>query len=183
MHYARQADTSWSRGRRCLWLCQSAFGPDPQEAFNWDIRQPLLARLTNTCEDDKSWSIRWDMQNYGVLINLNATRTAVDRPSLKSRNLVKHSHAQASVFYKPEGITIPLRTDEEPVVTTTLPWYSRTFASLTIYGELSAARTPKEFALLRRRLQQEWSFIGGLVSRFSIRFINSRLIRHLVQSS
>jgi hypothetical protein len=82
----------------------------------------------------------------------------------------------------PEGMTIPPGTDEEPVVTTTLAWYSRTFASLTIYGELSAARLPEEFALLRMRLQKEWSFSGDLVSRFSIRFINSRLIRNLVQS-
>ena len=99
------------------------------------------------------------MQNYGVLINLNATRTVVDRPS---RNLVKHSHA--SVFDDgPEEMTIPPRTDKEPVITTTLPWYSRTFASLIIYGELSVARIPKEFALLRRRLQQEWTFIAKLI--------------------
>jgi hypothetical protein len=33
------------------------------------------------------------MQNHFVLINLNASRTEVDRLSLNSRNLVKHSHA------------------------------------------------------------------------------------------
>ena len=122
------------------------------------------------------------MQNCCVLINLNATRTGVDQLSLKSRNLVKHSHV--TVFNdKPEGMAIPPRTDEEPVVTTTLPWYSRTFASLTIYGELSVAGIPEEFALLRMRLQQEWTFSGGFVSRFSIKFINSRLIHYWVKSS
>ena len=115
------------------------------------------------------------MQNCCVLINLNAIRTGVDRLSLKSRNLVKHSHG--SVFDDgPEGMAIPPRTDEEPAVTTTLPWYSRTFASFTIYGELSVAGIPEEFALLRMRLQQEWTSSGGFVSRFSIRFINSRPI-------
>jgi hypothetical protein len=122
------------------------------------------------------------MQNHCVLIDLNATRTGVDRLSLKSRNFVKHS--RASVFDGgPEGMAVPSRTYEEPVVTTTLPWYGRTFASFTIYGEISVARIPEEFALLRMRLQQEWSFSGGFVSQFLIKFIYSRLIRCLVQSS
>jgi len=118
-----------------------------------------------------------------MLINLNATRTAVDRPSLKSRNLVNHSHT--SVFDdEPKGAAIPPRPHEEPVVTTTFPWHSRTLASLTIYGELSVAHIPEEeFALLRMRLQQEWIFDGGFVSRFSIRFLKSWLIYYLVQSS
>ena len=98
---------------------------------------------------------------------------------MKPRNLVKPSHI--SVFDdRPEGMAIPPRRDEEPAVTTTLPWYGRTFASLTIYGELSVARTPEEFALLRRRLQQEWKFNGGFVSQLSIKFLNSRLIHYFV---
>ena len=118
-----------------------------------------------------------------MLINLNVTRTAVDRPSLKSRNFVKPSHA--SVFDDgPKGMAIPPRPNEEPLVTTTLLWYSRIFASLTIYGELSVPHiSEEEFASLRIRLQQEWIFDGGFVSRFSIRFINSWLIHCLVQSS
>ena len=99
-----------------------------------------------------------------MLINLNATCTGVDQ-LLKSRNLVKHSHS--NVFDDGgEGVAIP-QTDEEPVVTTTLTrWCSRALAFLTIYGELSVARLPEEFALLRMALQQEWTFSGGFVSRF-----------------
>jgi hypothetical protein len=117
-----------------------------------------------------------------VLINLNVIRTGVDRPSLKPRNLVNHSHT--SVFDDdPKEVAIPPRPNEEPVVTTTLPWHSRTLASLTIYSELSVAHIPEEeFALLRMRLQQEWIFDGGFVSRFSIRLLKSRLIHYLAQS-
>ena len=32
-----------------------------------------------------------------------------------------------------------------------------------MYGELSAAFTPEEFALVRMRLEQEWTFGGGFV--------------------
>jgi hypothetical protein len=41
--------------------------------------------------------------------------------------------------------------------------------SLTMYGELSAARTPEEFALVRSRFQREWTFNGGFVSRFTVK--------------
>ena len=76
---------------------------------------------------------------------------------------------------EPRGMAIPSRPNEEPVITTgtTLSWYSRTLASLTIYSELSVAHIPAEqFALLRMRLRQEWIFDGGFVSRFLIRFLN-----------
>jgi hypothetical protein len=33
-----------------------------------------------------------------------------------------------------------------------------------MYGELSTARVPKEFAAVRARLQQEWTFNAGFVS-------------------
>ncbi|KIM36083.1 hypothetical protein M413DRAFT_78631 [Hebeloma cylindrosporum] len=36
-----------------------------------------------------------------------------------------------------------------------------------MYGELSVAHTPEEFSLVRTRLQQEWTFDGGFVSRFT----------------
>jgi hypothetical protein len=63
-----------------------------------------------------------------------------------------------------EGM-IGSRPNEEPTSTTTLPWHNRTLSSLTPYGELSIACTPEEFAFVRSRLQQEWSFAGGFVSR------------------
>ncbi|KIM36066.1 hypothetical protein M413DRAFT_46337, partial [Hebeloma cylindrosporum] len=34
-----------------------------------------------------------------------------------------------------------------------------------IYGEISVARVPEEFALLQMRLQEEWTFDGGFVTR------------------
>ena len=46
----------------------------------------------------------------------------------------------------------------------------RAFESLTIYYEISAARIPEEFAPVRMRLQREWTFNGGFVSRFTITF-------------
>ena len=57
----------------------------------------------------------------------------------------------------------------------------RTFESLTIYYELSAARIPEEFAPVRLRLQREWTFNGGFVSRFT--FFDSQLIFHSTYSS
>ena len=111
-----------------------------------------------------------------MLINLNAARTGVDRPSLttpwKSRNLLRRAHTSAlNDGFK--GMVISPQRNEEPVLTATLPWHGKTLASLTIYGEISVARIPEEFASLRMRLQQEWTFNGGIVSRFSIRFLNS----------
>jgi hypothetical protein len=49
-------------------------------------------------------------------------------------------------------------------------WNIRALESLTVYGELSTARTPEEFAPVRLRFQREWTFNGGFVSRFTITF-------------
>jgi hypothetical protein len=49
-------------------------------------------------------------------------------------------------------------------------WNRRAFESLTMYGELSAAHIPEEFALVRMRCQREWAFNGAFVSRFIIMF-------------
>jgi len=46
----------------------------------------------------------------------------------------------------------------------------RFLAPLTMYGELSAARTPEDFASVRTRFQHEWTFDGGFVSRYTIFF-------------
>jgi hypothetical protein len=46
----------------------------------------------------------------------------------------------------------------------------RALASFTMYGELSVANVQEEFAPLRMRLQQEWIFDAGFVSRFIILF-------------
>jgi hypothetical protein len=75
------------------------------------------------------------------------------------------------------GMTARPQPNEEPAITATLPWYSRTLASLTVYGELLAACTPVQFALVHTRLQQEWTFNGGFVSLFTIMWLDSQLIR------
>ena len=49
-------------------------------------------------------------------------------------------------------------------------WIRRALESLTMYGELSAALIPEEFALVRMRFQREWTFNGAFVSRFVIMF-------------
>jgi len=60
-----------------------------------------------------------------------------------------------------EKITVPLNlTKPEKIL-----------ASMTMYGELSSAETADHFAPIFRRLQQEWTFIGGLVCLFSF-FLN-----------
>jgi len=57
---------------------------------------------------------------------------------------------------------------KELIVTATLVWYGKTLSFLTLYEEISAARTPERFAAVRARLQQEWVFNAGFVSQFTI---------------
>ena len=60
---------------------------------------------------------------------------------------------------------------KELIVNTTLVWYGKALAFLTLYHELSTARTPEGFAAVRVRLQQEWIFNASFVSRFTITFL------------
>lgn len=76
------------------------------------------------------------------------------------------------------------RPNEEPAVSASLPWQRRILAFFTMYGELSVACTPEEFAFVRTRLQREWAFDGGFVSRFTIIFLfNFQLIHYSIKSS
>jgi len=76
------------------------------------------------------------------------------------------------------------RQNEEPAVSTSLPWQHRILAFFTMYGELSVACTPEEFAFVRTRLQWEWTFNGGFVSLFAVIFLfNFRLICFSIKSS
>ena len=70
--------------------------------------------------------------------------------------------------------------NEEP--TTTVPWHGRTLSSFTLYGELSVACTSEEYASVRSRLQLEWSFDGGFVSRFTIALLDSQFTHYLTYS-
>jgi hypothetical protein len=92
--------------------------------------------------------------------DLNAKYTGTQRPSHVSDD-------EPSV--RGEEMTVARRPNEELIVTAT-PWYKQALALLTIYGELSAACFAEEFAPVRARLQQEWIFVAGFVSRFIIVF-------------
>ena len=66
-------------------------------------------------------------------------------------------------------MTVARRANEELMIIAT-PWYKKLLALLTMYGELSAARFTQEFAPVHARLQKEWIFVAGFVSRFTIAF-------------
>jgi len=57
------------------------------------------------------------------------------------------------------------RVNEEPTPIAAIPWHRRALAFFTVYRELSAARVAEDFASLQSRIQQEWTFDGGFVSR------------------
>ena len=90
--------------------------------------------------------------------NLHAKRTGTQRPSHVSDN---------EPAVRGEGMAVARRPNEELIVTPT-PWYKKLLALLTMYRELSAAHFAEEFAPVRARLQQEWIFVAGFVSRFTI---------------
>jgi hypothetical protein len=81
-------------------------------------------------------------------------------------NLVKSSSLSDDGHLIREGITAR-QPNEDLIVSATLPWYRKALESLTMYGELSVARTPEDFAPVCTRFQQEWSFAIGFVSRFA----------------
>ena len=97
--------------------------------------------------------------------DLNVKHTGMSRPYPQSRTLVKRSCVSDDGSQVGGGrmATSP-RSNEEPVMATTLSWQGRTLAFFTMYGELSFALTPEEFELVRTRLRQEWTFDGGFVS-------------------
>jgi hypothetical protein len=92
----------------------------------------------------------------------------MNRPLSQSRTLVKRSCMSNDEPSIRGEITARPQPNEEPDITATLPWHSKTLASLTVYGELFATCTPGEFAIVHRRLQQEWTFNGGFVSLFTL---------------
>lgn len=94
-------------------------------------------------------------------------------------NFVRRSSVSEDGLPFPGGITAGPQPNEEPAITAT-PWHSRTFASLTMYDELSAARVAEDFCSVRMRLQQEWVFNGGFVSGFTTMFLDSQLINYSI---
>ena len=159
--------THWSP-RRWIYLSswcpsadlQSTFCASDHKSFARDTWWRLLSPYPNSNSIDKSDFRQWEIQNYYLLININVTRKGT------SLTLVTGS-----------------RPNEELTTTTTAPWHSRTLSSCTLYGELSIACAPEEFASIRTRLQQEWSVAGGFISRLTIALLDSQLIYHSTYSS
>lgn len=70
-------------------------------------------------------------------------------------------------------LPLPLYT-EKITVPPNLSKVEKILSSMTMYGELSSAETADQFEPIFRRLQQEWTFIGGLV-RFFFWFSRTQL--------
>jgi len=120
-----------------------------------------------------------------MLNNLNTKCTGTKRPYPQTGSLVTPSHvSDGEPSDRGEGMTVERRPYGELMVNAT-PLYKKVLALLTMYGELSAARFAEEFAPVRARLQQEWIFVAGFVSRFTILFffLNFPLIPRLMSSS
>jgi hypothetical protein len=98
--------------------------------------------------------------------NLNIKLIGINQPYPQSITLVSDDVP----LDHEEGNTAESRSNEDLIVSDALPWQRRALASFTMYGELSVANVQEEFAPLRMRLQQEWIFDAGFVSRFIILF-------------
>jgi len=106
-----------------------------------------------------------------VLIDLNIKLIGMDRSYSQS---LPSTLVNCSTSVSDDGSPRPVRgggiivdaprPHEEQTVTASLPWHMRALVLLTLFSELSAAAMPAEFAVVRQRLQQEWSFDGGFVS-------------------
>jgi hypothetical protein len=97
---------------------------------------------------------------YSLILMLNVIRKATNPPSSLFNDLASVSCGPP---VREEGMT-DTQPNEELATTTAVPRHVRILSSFTLYGQLSVACTPEEFASLRSRLQQEWSFDGGFVS-------------------
>lgn len=58
---------------------------------------------------------------------------------------------------------LPQHTEEIPVMTD-FTFVHRALASFTVYRELSTATSEIQYENVFRRLQMEWTYVGGLVS-------------------
>jgi len=108
--------------------------------------------------------------------NINVTWAAVNLLCSQFNGLLKWSTVSDGLPVHGEGPAGSQSNEEATTTTTSQSWYGRPLASLTFYGELSIASTPEEFALVRARLQQELTFDGGFVSRFTVMFLDYELI-------
>jgi len=107
-------------------------------------------------------------------IILDVKCIAVD--GLYSQSLASTLMNRSSVS---EGVTPVHREaapppNEDATDATSLPWYRRTLEFLTVYNELCT----EDFAPVRTKLQQEWTFDGGFVRRFTIVFLDSLLMHY-----
>jgi hypothetical protein len=99
------------------------------------------------------------VQYYYIFIDLNDKCTGINGSIVTGRPSVRE-----------EGMSIVSLPNGEQIDIASLPWHSWALESFTMYRELSAARSPEEFAPVRLRFQWEWTFNGGFVSRSTIIF-------------
>jgi len=78
------------------------------------------------------------------------------------------------------NLPLPLYT-EKITVPQDLSRGEQFLAAFTMYGELSSARTDDHFDVVFKRLQHEWTFIGGLVRSF-MSFVPRQLLIHLFKA-
>ena len=111
---------------------------------------------------------------------LNVKRIGTNGPHSQSEYLpstpMNRSSASENGPVYGEGV-IP-NEGPGPLVAATMPMHLKMLASLTVYGELCDADLSEDFAPVRMRLQQEWTFDGGFVSNPSITFLDTLLIHH-----
>jgi len=84
------------------------------------------------------------------------------------KSLLKWSTVSDGLPVHGEGPAGSQPNEEQNTTTTTQSWYSMLLAYFTLYGKISVARTPEEFASVRARLKEELLFDGGFVSRFTV---------------
>ena len=75
-------------------------------------------------------------------------------------------------------LPLPLYT-EKITVPSNLTKPEKILASMTMYGELSSAEEADHFEPIFRRLQQEWTFIGGLVRFFCFLFCEHNQLKSI----
>ena len=152
------------------------YGLDPQHNFTGNAWFRSPARLADSAGYDESYFRQWGIQKYYIVIDLNIGHTVVDRAYSQKRASVSDDEP----VVRGGGMNGGFQSNKEPAIIAAPAWQSRTLAFFTMYGELSTAFTPEEFALVRVRLEQEWTFGGGFVGWFIIIFLSTQLICHSI---
>lgn len=159
--------TYWS----LRWIYLSAWWP----SVNWFDKHSQPAMPTGTASTSCiSYSEACRTIAWSLISMLHAIAT---NPTFSQFNLVNYSSMSDDPPVRGERMTGSL-PNEAQTTTNNPALVRRTLSFFTLYDELSAACTQEEFVPVRVRLQQEWSFNGGLVSQFTAVLLDSELIYH-----